>query len=315
MFQNRHPVLSMRILLNIPFISFAMMLKAAGYSCRVHKQTTNWRSVVLCVVVLMHTINCNDSSCLNRNCDDEEVKLLVHEKRLNLQRREYELMQKQKDLQRQLQKLYAEQHQLETELRDEPKNEETGVLPELEYEIPSYCANCLGDAFETSKSTLSSEYSRNSEGQSLTSQQEDVQSPQLSDHGRLEAIKFQILLKLGLKNKPNVTNSLSKQFIFDTLQRSGETAINDYTMLFQSSDSSMGIHDFVSDQLHKIKISNQSKNEELVNEGLKESPSDDDQEFDDFYGRTREIISFAEKGEFLLLQKKKLLTQHQQKVE
>lgn len=276
-----------------------MMVTAAGYSCRVQKLTTNWRSVVLCIIVLMHTIKCNDSSCLNQDCDGDEVKLLIHEKRLYLQRREYELIQKQKELQRQLQKLYSEQHQLESEVNDEPKVE--SEYSGLEYEIPSYCANCLGDAFEpSSKSTLSSEYSRKTpDGLSVASQQEDVQTPQLSDHGRLEAIKFQILLKLGLKNKPNVTNSISKQFIFDALQRSGETKINDYTMLFQSSDN-MEMHDLVSDQLQQMKTSNQSKNEDILSEELKEAQPEDDHEFDDFYGRTREIISFAEKGKFFV---------------
>jgi hypothetical protein len=286
----------MRFLVNLQLISFAMMLRAAGNNRRARKQSTNWRSVVLCIIFLMHTINCNDSSCLNKDCDDKAVKLLKHEKRLNLQRREYELMQKQKDLQRQLQKIYSEQHQIEFELKDDPKVE-SDVFSGLEYEIPSYCANCLGDSFEpSSKSSLSSEYSRKtSEGISLTNQQEDIQSAQLSDHGRLEAIKFQILLKLGLKNKPNVTNSLSKQFIFDTLQRSGETAINDYTMLFQSNNN-METRDLILEQLQQLKIGNQTKNEDIANEELKESQPDDEQEFDDFYGRTREIISFADKG-------------------
>lgn len=274
-----------------------MMVTAAGFSCRVRKQTTNWRSVVLCIIFFMHSIHCNESSCLNQDCDGEKVKLLIHEKRLYLQRREYELIQKQKELQRQLQKLHLEQNQLESESNDEPRVE-SDVFSGLEYEIPSYCANCLGDVFEpSSKSTLSSEFSRkNSEELSLTSQQDDIQTHQLSDHGRLEAIKLQILLKLGLKNKPNVTNSLSKQFIFDALQRSGETSINDFTMLFQSNDN-IETHDLVSDQLHHIKTSNQSKVEDHLNEELKEP--DEDQEFDDFYGRTREIISFAEKGEFI----------------
>jgi hypothetical protein len=286
----------MRFLLNTPLIWFAMMLKATGYNRRARKQTTNWRSVVLCFFVLMHTINCNDSSCPNQDCDDKSVKLLKHEKRLNLHRREHELVQKQKELQRQLQKLHSEQHQLELDSKDEPQ-EESEVFSKLEYEIPSYCANCLGDAFEpSSKSTLSSEYSRKtSEGVGLTNQQEDIQSPQLSDHGRLEAIKFQILLKLGLKNKPNVTSSLSKQFIFDTLQRSGENAINDYTLLFQSNDN-METRDLVLDQLQQLKESNHSKKEDLENEETREMQPDEEQEFDDFYGRTREIISFAEKG-------------------
>lgn len=242
----------------------------------------------------MHTINCNNPSCASGECDDDAIQLLRHERRLSIQQREYALMQKQKELQLQLQKLYLEQHQLETELNDTPV--ETEADSGLEYEIPSYCANCLGDAFESStKSSLSSEYSRKN---SERTEESNQQVPPLSDHSRLEAIKFQILLKLGLKNKPNVTNTLPKQFIFDTLRRSGDPAVNsnDFTMLFQSSDNKE-TRDLMQDQLQLLKINNDSIVDELKAEDLKESPPDDDQEFDDFYGRTREIIAFADKGE------------------
>ncbi|XP_039967817.1 uncharacterized protein LOC120779536 isoform X3 [Bactrocera tryoni] len=40
-----------------------------------------------------------------------------------------------------------------------------------------------------------------------------------SDHARLESIKRQILTKLGLKQKPNVSHPLPKQFIWDTIYR------------------------------------------------------------------------------------------------
>lgn len=150
----------MRFLIDITFIFLAMMVTSAGYSCRIRKKTTNWRSVVLCIIILMHKINCNDLSCTNKNCDEKGIELLIHEKRLNFQQREYELIEKQKELHRQLQKLYLEQNQLEAVLKDEP-NEESEAFSGLEYEIPSYCVNCLGDAFEpSSKTTLSSEYSR-----------------------------------------------------------------------------------------------------------------------------------------------------------
>lgn len=242
----------------------------------------------------MHTIEGNNP-CLNGDCNNETTKLLRQEKRLSIQQRELELMQKQKELQLQLQKLYLEQHQLELEMKDAP---DTSAYTGLEYEIPSYCANCLGDSFEPSaKSSLSSEYARkNSEDMSASNQQ----LPQLSDHGRLEAIKFQILLKLGLKNKPNVTSSLPKQFIFDTLRRSGDPTLNwnDYTMLFQSSDNNLETRDLVLDQLQQLKVNNDSVVDDLKAEEFKEPPQpEDDQEFDDFYGRTREIITFAEKGE------------------
>lgn len=281
--------MSMIFLLKNPFRLVATMLNETGSHCQV--RTTNWRFVFFCIIGLMHTINCNNPSCVSGDCDDDAIQLLRHERRLSIQQREYALMQKQKEIQLQLQKLYLEQHQLETELNDTPVESE--VNSGLEYEIPSYCANCLGDAFESStKSSLSSEYSRKN---SEPIEELNQQLP-LSDHGRLEAIKFQILLKLGLKNKPNVTNTLPKQFIFDTLRRSGDPVVNDFTMLLQSSDSK-DTRDLVLDQLQHLKMNNDSIADELKAEDLKESPLEDDQEFDDFYGRTREIIAFADKGE------------------
>ena len=274
-----------------------MMLNETGFDCRAYRLSANWCFVIVCMIGLMPIINCNNPSCLNGDCDSDAIQLLRHEKRLSIQQRENELMQKQRDLQHQLRKLYLEQHQLESELSDTPENP-TSADSELEYEIPSYCANCLGDAFEpSSKSTLSSEYSRKTSESVSSSNQ---QMPQLSDHNRLEAIKFQILLKLGLKNKPNVTNSLPKQFIFDTLRRSGDPMINpnDYTMLFQSSDD-IETRDLVLDQLQQLKLSNDSTIDETNNEDFKETHHEDEQDFDDFYGRTREVITFAEKGESL----------------
>lgn len=288
----------MRFILNTLFRLLAMMLNETGLKCRI------WSIVVLCLIGLMHTIDCNSpSACLNGDCSSSEESsgslssaevILRHEKRLSIQQREHELIQKQKELQLQLQKLYVEQHQLELELKDSP---ESNTFTGVEYGIPSYCANCLGDSFEPSaKSSLSSEYSRKNMEEISSSNQ---QIPQLSDHSRLEAIKYQILLKLGLKNKPNVTSSIPKQFIFDTLRRSGDPTLNlnDYTMFLQSSDA-LETRDLVLDQLQQLKVSNDSIVDDLkATEDFKESPPEDDQEFHDFYGKTREIITFAEKGE------------------
>lgn len=277
-----------RFILNIWFRLLTMMLNEIGLKCRINRHTTNWHIVVLCLICLMRTIDGN-SSCLSGDCINENSKLLRHEKRLSIQQREIELMEKQKELQLQLQKLYVEQHQLELEMKDAP---DTNVFEGFEYEIPSYCANCLGDTFEPSaKSSLSSEFSR----KSVPSQQ----IPQLSDHSRLEAIKFQILLKLGLNKKPNITSSLPKQFIFDTLRRSGDPTLNwnDYSMLFQSSESNLDSRDLVLDQLQSLKVNNDNSTDNLKAEDLKEPhPLEEDQDFDDFYGRTKEIITFAEKG-------------------
>lgn len=286
----------MRFPLSTPFRWLAMMLNETGLDCRAYRLSASWCIVILCMIGLMPIINCNNPSCISGDCKSDAIQSLRHERRLSIQQRENDLIQKQKVLQYQLRKLYLEQQQLESESSDAPENPAFDNS-ELEYEIPSYCANCLGDSFEpSSRSTLSSEFSRKSSESVSSSNQ---QMPQLSDHNRLEAIKFQILLKLGLKNKPNVTNTLPKQFIFDTLRRSGDPMNNpnDYTMLLQSSDDK-DTRDLVLDQLQQLKMSNESSIiDDTNNEDFKETHPEEEQDFDDFYGRTREIITFAEKGE------------------
>lgn len=231
----------------------------------------------------MHKTSCKDLSCSSGQCDDREVEFLIQEKRINLQQRQFDLIQKQKELQQQLQKIYTEQNKLEFLLKDE-NYEKSDTFSGLEYEIPSYCVNCLGNVYESSsKTALSSEYFRKSSDN--TSNQKDFQS-QLSDHGRLEAIKFQILLKLGLKTKPNITSFLSKQFIFDTLQRSGEKMINDFTLF--------------SNEMKTKNRSDEIKNENYSDNILDDSVPEEEIEFDEFYGSMREIITFAERGKLHL---------------
>ncbi|CAG9814793.1 unnamed protein product [Phaedon cochleariae] len=85
-----------------------------------------------------------------------------------------------------------------------------------------------------------------------------------SDQLRLEAIKKQILQKLGLRHKPNVTQSLPRDIVWQTLERADEDSdflLNRYEDFSTTSDRSSA--------------------EETV-------------DVDDFYGRTSEIISFAE---------------------
>lgn len=271
-----------------------MMLNLTGYNYRVYRRTTSWRIVVLCISIFLHVINSNVAPCISGDCDNDSVQLLIQEQRLSIQKREHELIKKQKEVQSQLQKLYLEQQLLELKPNHYPKPESD---ISLEYEIPSYCANCLGDILETTSKSLSSEFSRKSSGDTDSSgQREKNEMSQLSDHSRLEAIKFQILLKLGLKNKPNFTSSMTKQFILDTLRRSGDPVLhtNELKMMFQSSDSK---DDVVLSQLIKQKTHNHSKTEDERAESVPETQSDFDEEFEDFYGRTREIIAFAEKGE------------------
>lgn len=88
-----------------------------------------------------------------------------------------------------------------------------------------------------------------------------------TDNLRLEAIKRQILSKLGLRQKPNVTHSLPKEVIMQTLYR--------------AEDSRDGFTNMSGEDLPTT--SAKSSGLETV-------------DVDDFYGRTSEIISFAEKG-------------------
>lgn len=96
---------------------------------------------------------------------------------------------------------------------------------------------------------------------------ENVEYDSTTDRLRLEAIKRQILSKLGLRQKPNVTYSLPKEIVLETIYRaeedSGYTKKEEYT-----STTSM------------------RTNYETV-------------DADDFYGRTSEIISFAEQGLYI----------------
>lgn len=85
---------------------------------------------------------------------------------------------------------------------------------------------------------------------------------------RLESIKHQILTKLGLKHKPNVTQHYPKQVIIDTIMRAGEKNFNN-------------------DKSHESDLK-------------RDSVQMEEPEPDDFYGRTREIISFAERGKLLV---------------
>ncbi|XP_048518985.1 inhibin beta chain [Dendroctonus ponderosae] len=91
-----------------------------------------------------------------------------------------------------------------------------------------------------------------------------------SDKLRLEAIKRQILQKLGLRAKPNVTHSLPKEVVMATLSRAED---GDFTGAFGENP------DFPT-------TSEKSGNLDTV-------------EADDFYGRTSEIISFAEQGSWV----------------
>ncbi|XP_070504725.1 inhibin beta chain-like [Chironomus tepperi] len=215
----------------------------------------------------------------------DDVQEMRKKQKISLQQQEQMLLQMQHEIQVQLQNLYAEQHRLES------PNDDTN---DIGYEYPSYCANCLGDTFEsTNKNLLSSEYSRKVDGTNKAAQSENELN-QLSDHKRLEAIKQQILLKLNLREKPNITNSIPKQFILDTLHRAGERDFEYTTMMMQSSAQSMmaSSDDPIVERLQQLRRNNSENSFSDEKDFV-----DDESEFDDFYGKTREIITFAERGQ------------------
>lgn len=87
-----------------------------------------------------------------------------------------------------------------------------------------------------------------------------------ADSMRLEAIKRQILLKLGLRQKPKVTHSLPKEVIMQTLYRA-----EDNREFFRNLTK------------EEVTTSKRASSVEMV-------------DADDFFGKTSEIISFAEEG-------------------
>lgn len=96
-----------------------------------------------------------------------------------------------------------------------------------------------------------------------------------SDEIRLEAIKLQILSKLGLKEKPTITLPVPRDVLIETLSRAGDQTL--------TGDLLAG-----EDEVRK-----KMEKEAEVEEGTLES------EPDDFYGRTSEIITFAQPGELI----------------
>lgn len=89
----------------------------------------------------------------------------------------------------------------------------------------------------------------------------------VSDNLRLEAIKRQILTKLGLRHKPNVTFTLPREVIMATISRA------------EDGDAFM---------------SNRDPYEEDYSTTSARSNNVDPVDVDDFYGRTSEIITFGE---------------------
>lgn len=162
----------------------------------------------------------------------------------------------------------------------------------------------------------------------------------LIDSLRIENIKFQILSKLGLKTKPNVTNTLSRQVIMDTLQRADETFFHNdnyhrsthpYDYYYVSADNSVPYGGAENGRFNNNNNPQDNNNAYYDPQGgpqlmpynnmyqqqnphqyrhqsqFEYQPPYSSQNFfhqeedDDFIGKTREIISFAGKGECIFL--------------
>lgn len=95
-------------------------------------------------------------------------------------------------------------------------------------------------------------------------------NPCTDDDIRREAIKLQILSKLGLKSKPRIRLPVPRDVVLETLSRAGGNLLTSKEEAKQAA--------------------REAEEEELL-----------DGEPDDFYGRTSEIITFAEPGEFSFL--------------
>lgn len=102
-------------------------------------------------------------------------------------------------------------------------------------------------------------------------------NPTDTDGLRLEAIKRQILSKLGLRQKPNVTHHLPKEVVMQTLYRAEDS--RDFFGNGSGEAAGDGREDVTSTT------------------SARSAGGQDQMDVDDFYGRTSEIISFAEKGE------------------
>ncbi|XP_026471720.1 uncharacterized protein LOC113375999 [Ctenocephalides felis] len=102
-----------------------------------------------------------------------------------------------------------------------------------------------------------------------------------ADAIRLEAIKYRILSKLGLKQKPDVSRALPRDVVLKTLYRAEE--------MFS------GMHHHHNPSSPKPPP--QPPVEKPTTTDREEEDAGEGQE-DDFYGRTREIITFAEQGTY-----------------
>ncbi|KAI9559977.1 putative inhibin beta chain-like isoform X1 [Daphnia sinensis] len=115
------------------------------------------------------------------------------------------------------------------------------------------------------------------------------QQSMAGDFARLESIKRQILIKLGLNAKPNLLSSVipPRDFILETLLRAEESSVVTRAPHRPSSSSSTG----------SGSSSNNNKQRHHLHHSQADAASVDNVIVDDdFYGKTSEIIAFGEPG-------------------
>lgn len=157
----------------------------------------------------------------------------------------------------------------------------------------------------------------------ITKRDKDEEQSKTINEIRLTAIKHQILSKLGLKSKPNVTHTLSKEVILETLRRTEEAQAMNYNnnnnnyhqnpqdFYLLSGDYGNTVttnykitNQFYQNQQFNLYNNHRQQHQQQTQEQVPFDVAYNDEEqdnnvADDFYGRTREIIAFASKGKSL----------------
>nr|CAD7200635.1 unnamed protein product [Timema douglasi] len=144
-----------------------------------------------------------------------------------------------------------------------------GKTPFLDTKILSSAAvSCLDCILVNEKKTDTHHSSKTLQSKSEHEDEDTFLSD--DDNVRLESIKRQILSKLGLISKPNISSTIPREVVLQTLDRAN--------VIKGSVEIGERQHDIIY----------QSPPEEFLSPEV---------ELDDFYGQTSEIITFAEPGE------------------
>ncbi|XP_032794663.2 histone-lysine N-methyltransferase, H3 lysine-79 specific [Daphnia magna] len=146
----------------------------------------------------------------------------------------------------------------------------------------SHCPSCRLPATIQQKEEDQLEGERAADAKTVVSLAQ--QQSMAGDLARLESIKRQILIKLGLNSKPNLSSSVipPRDFILETLLRAEESSVVTRAPHRPSSSSSTSNNNRQRHHLHHSQADAASVDNVIVD--------------DDFYGKTSEIIAFGEPG-------------------